>query len=338
MEKARGEGEVQTVLGPVKVDDLGIVLPHEHLLGDFRVYFLEPSDPFEKELAHQPVSMSNLSWVRSNFDTHSLDNLLVTDEETAITEAMRFKIAGGSTLINLTPNHIGRNPLGLVNIAQSTGLNVIMGTAYYVEDAYQPDLNMNSRTKEEITEEFVRDIMVGAGDTGVRAGIIGELGCSWPLTENEQKVLQAAAMAQQHTGVPISIHPGPSEDAPLEIINVLTDSGADPTRVIMGHVDSTLSSHDMRRKLAETGCYLAWDAFGQDGLYPIWRAEIRDQPSDSIRIREIIELIVEGYLNQILISQDIFVKCMLCCFCGMGHGHILNNVVPLMRQKGVTEE
>ena len=106
MEKARGEGEVQTVLGPVKVDDLGIVLPHEHLLGDFRVYFLEPSDPFEKELAHQPVSMSNLSWVRSNFDTHSLDNLLIMDEEIAIAEAMRFKIAGGSTLINLTPNHI----------------------------------------------------------------------------------------------------------------------------------------------------------------------------------------------------------------------------------------
>ena len=119
---------------------------------------------------------------------------------------------------------------------------------------------------------------------------------------------------------------------------MLTDSGADPTRIIMGHVDATLSSHDMRRKLAETGCYLAWDAFGQDGLYPIWRAEIRNQPSDSIRIREIIELIVEGYLNQILISQDIFVKCMLCCFCGMGYGHILNNVVPLMRQKGVTEE
>ena len=122
------------------------------------------------------------------------------DEEIAIAEAMRFKIAGGSTLINLTPNHIGRNPLGSVNIAQSTGLNVIMGTAYYVEDAYQPDLHMNSRTKEEITEEFVRDIMVGAGDIGVRAGIIGELGCSWPLTENEQKVIQAADMAQQHTG------------------------------------------------------------------------------------------------------------------------------------------
>ena len=106
MEKARGEGEVQTILESMKVDDLGIVLTLEHLLGDFSIYFPEPSNPFEKELARQLVSVSNLSWVRSKFDTHSLDNLLIMDEEIAIAEAMRFKIAGGSTLINLTPNHI----------------------------------------------------------------------------------------------------------------------------------------------------------------------------------------------------------------------------------------
>jgi len=338
MNNAKIKGEVQTVLGPIKVDDLGVVLTHEHLFIDFSFLFIEPDDPHGRELAHQPVSLSNLSWVRANFDTGSLDNLLMTDEGIAISEAMYFKRAGGSTIINLTAEHCFRNPSGLVRVAQSTGLNIIMSTAYYTEESYRPDMDMDSKTEEEIAEEFVRDIVVGVGDNSVRAGIIGELGCSWPITKNERKVLQAAAIAQQRTGVPISIHPGPSEDAPLEIVNILTHSGADPTHIIIGHIDATLSSHEIRCKLAETGCYLEWDLFGHDGLYPMWRSELVDLPSDAERIRQIIRLIAEGYLDQILMSQDNFVKCLLYHFGGMGYGHILNKVVPLMRQKGVTEE
>ena len=337
MEKAKLKGKVQTVVSPIEADDLGIVLPHEHLLFDFRNYFIEPSELDDREVAHQPISLQNLSWVRAH-KVANLDNLYMMDEETAISEVMRFKKAGGNTIVDVTPNNVGRNPLGLVRIARATGLNVVMGSAYYIEQSYHPEMNMDSRTEDDITEEFVQDITVGVGDSGVHAGILGELGCSWPLTNNERKVLRAAAIAQQQTGAAISIHPGAHEDAPLEIAKVLTGAGADPTHIIIGHMHGTIGSHSTRCKLAQAGCYLQWDAFGQDGLYPPYLPTSVDVPSDSGCIRQIIQLIAEGYLNQILISQDVFLRVNLSCYGGMGYSHILDNVVPLMRGKGITEE
>ena len=335
LRKANLKGKVQTVLGLIEADDLGIVLPHEHLFVDARRVFIEPSEPDDKELAYQPVSLENLSWVRS-YRTSNLDNLQLTDEEMAISEVMRFKKAGGSTIVELTPHNT--NPLGLVHVARATGLNVIMGTAYYVEPSYLPEMRMDFRTDEDIAEEFIRDITVGMGDSGVRAGVIGEIGCSWPLTNKERKVLRAAAIAQQHTGVAISIHPGPHEDAPLEIVKVLTDAGADVSHVVIGHMSRTVAFHSTRCKLAETGCYLEWDLFGNEGFYPPSDVTPVDVPSDQGRIRQIIQLIAEGYLNQILISQDVWNKAMLSCFGGGGYSHILTTVIPFMRQKGITEE
>ena len=83
------KGKVQTVLGPIKANDMGIVLPHEHLFDDLRNWFIEPSAPDDKEKARQPVSLQDLSWLRSH-TASSLDNLQLGDEETAISEAMRF--------------------------------------------------------------------------------------------------------------------------------------------------------------------------------------------------------------------------------------------------------
>ena len=40
----------------------------------------------------------------------------------------------------------------------------------------------------------------GSGGSGVRCGIIGEIGCSWPLGDTERRSLQAAALAQKETG------------------------------------------------------------------------------------------------------------------------------------------
>lgn len=335
--KANLKGKVETVLGLIAADDLGVVLPHEHLFIDGRTGFIEPSDPDEKELAYQPISLENLSWVRAH-RTSNLENLLLTSEEMAINEAMRFKKAKGNTIVDLTPHYMGRNPLGLVHVAQATGLHVIMGTTYYIESSYPPEMRMDSRTEEDIAGEFIRDITVGVGDTGVRAGIIGEVGCSWPLTNNERKVLRAAAIAQQGTGLAISVHPGANEDAPLEIAEVLASAGADLTHTIIDHISRTVALHSARCKLAEMGCYIEWDLFGNEGYYPPTDFTLVDVPSDQGRIRQIIQLIAEGYLDRILISQDIWNRVMFTCFGGGGYSHILTTVTPFMKQKGITEE
>src|SRR5438093_1484131 len=94
-------GQAQTVLGAIAADQMGITLPHEHLLIDFEVMFREPPSASERGLAHQPVSMENLGWVRQNFSSN-LDNLRLLDEDVARDEALLFKNAGGRTLVDPT--------------------------------------------------------------------------------------------------------------------------------------------------------------------------------------------------------------------------------------------
>ena len=350
MSKLESKGKIKTVLGLIENNELGFTLPHEHFLIDATIWFSEPKNLRERKLAQEQVSIKNLSWVRSHRFSN-LDNWKLSDVTMAIEEALLFKEAGGNTIVDVTPQYVGRNPKALAHIAQTVGINVIMGTAYYMEASYVPEMKVDQKTVKDIANEFVRDITIGVNDTGICAGIIGEIGCSWPLTENERKVLHAAAIAQQQTGVAISIHPGFNEEAPLEIINILKEHGVDPSRVIIGHIEFAIHSNDTLSRLADTGCTLEWDRFGADGQYPNYRAsdgldkknvdvqpDIVDVPNDTGRLNIIIQLINEGYLNQIVISHDIWTKIDTNRFGGQGYSHILNNILPLMRVKNMTEK
>src|SRR5437867_4454154 len=83
-------GKALTVLGAVDAETMGVTLPHEHLLIDFEVMFREPVAASEKALAHQPVSLANVGWVRQNFNAN-LDNLRLLDEQTALDEITLFR-------------------------------------------------------------------------------------------------------------------------------------------------------------------------------------------------------------------------------------------------------
>lgn len=325
-------GKVQTVLGLISPEDLGITLPHEHFMVDASIYYREPELISDMPLARQPISLENLNWVRHH-QLNSIDNLILDDEQEAIEEAMLFKLEGGSTIVDCSNRNHKRDPRALVRIARATGLNVIMGSGYYVWPAHGAE--MDTKTEDEILREFVQEITEGVDGTGIRAGIIGELGTSSPLHPNELKVLRAGAHAQQITGAPISIHAPRHESDPLEVVKILADAGAAPRRIIMCDIDRTLLTHELRCELAQTGCYLEYDHFGQLDYY--FMPEI-DMPNDRYRINEIIRLIEAGYLDQILISQDICFKTMRCRYGGHGYAHILRYVVPTMRIKGMTDE
>jgi len=336
MSTAKIRGKIQTVLGTIDPEDLGVTLHHEHLFVDGTAWFAEPSECTEKELAHQPVMLEieNRSWIEKHPNSN-LDNMSLRDEEIAIREASFYKRAGGNTIIDAGNISLGRDPLALARVARATGLNVIMGSGYYVSAVHPAD--MGSKTEEDICEEIVRDIEVGVGNTGIHAGIIGEIGCTWPWGDNERKVLRAAARAQQLTGAPLTIHPGRNPRSPLEIIETINEAGADISRSIIDHIDRTVKDAEDRRRLAETGCYLEYDIFGIDGYYPTVLG-VYDLPNDHQRVNEIIQLIEQGYLNQILISHDIDCKIRLRNYGGHGYDHILQNVVPMMRDKGMSEK
>jgi len=328
-------GKAQTVLGAIEGESLGITSCHEHILWDLSVIFREPDSARDKELAHQPVQMANLYWIRAN--PHSnVDNLLQKDERLAIKELLPFKNAGGSTIVELTQNGMSRNPMGLARIARATGINIVMGSGYYIGRSHPED--MDSKTEEDIAQEIANDITVGVGDTGIRSGIIGEIGCSAPLTNNERKVLRASAMAQRQTGAPMNVHPSMSDELVMENIKILKDAGADLSRVAISHVDGFEYSSSTRRKILEEGCYVSYDGFGQLIYHFLVMDRVLNGHSDIQRIDDIIQMIEEGYINQILIAQDFCFKSCLAAYGGYGYAHILNNLLPFMRAKGITEE
>ena len=181
------KGQAQTVLGPVSSDILGPTMTHEHLFIDFSCMFHPPSEATIQHHAYEPVTLQNLGWVRYNSYSNR-DNLLLLDEETAIAEALLYRRVGGGTIVDATTIGIGRDPLALARIARATGLNIVMGAGYYV-DAAQPE-EMNDLTDLDITQNIIDDIIKGVGSTGIKAGIIGEIGCTWPMAPNERRVLR----------------------------------------------------------------------------------------------------------------------------------------------------
>jgi phosphotriesterase-related protein len=330
-------GKVQTVLGVIEGEDLGATLIHEHLFIDGKCLFTEPEGASERALAYEPVDWHNLSWLRYH-PYQNLDNMRLLDEQEAIDEAMIFKKSGGRTIVDVTITGIGRDPKGIARVSRATGLNVVMGSGYYTAPSLSPEFA--AKPEEEISEEIISDITVGVGGTGIRAGLIGEIGCSWPLHDYERKTLKAAAVAQQKTGACLSVHPGRNRKAPFDVVDILEQAGADLSRVIICHIDARIRDHEGRTQLLQKGCVLEYDLWGWEGHFPTyWTSDdYMDLPNDTQRIYEIRRHIEEGYLNQIVMSHDICGKTRRARYGGWGYAHILNYVVPMMRQRGITQE
>ncbi len=326
-------GHVQTVLGTIAPTQMGITLPHEHLLIDFKVMFAEPASASDKGRAYEPVSLANLGWVRQNFNAN-LDNLRLTDEQVAADEILLFKHAGGSTVIDPTPKTLARDPLALARIARATGLNVVMGAGYYVAASHPPD--MDKRSVDDLAREMIADVTTGVGDTGVRAGLLGEIGTTYPWTENEKKVLRAAIVAQRETGAALMIHPGRHPAMPIELAEFVQKEGGDLRRTIMCHICRTIADLRAVIDLAQTGIWLEYDLFGLESSYYPYNPSF-DMPNDGGRMAHVLALIAAGHQDQLLLSHDIAYKSSLVKYGGYGYHHLLVNVVPRLRAKGVDD-
>lgn len=331
-------GMIQTVLGDVDPSSSGVTLSHEHLLVSLTDWPRTDRQVERDQQDHadtraiEAISLENVSWVRRHREL-CVDNLRLDDEDVIIDEVLRFKRAGGGAIVELSIVDLRRNPEGMARISRGTGIHVIAGSGHYVNDAHP--LDMDARTEEQLTKEIVGDITRGIEGTTIKAGIIGEIGCSAPMTHNERKSLRAAARAQRATGAAINIHPGRSERAPFEAIEVLLDSGGDPARTIMSHIDRTLFDQRDMIDLAGTGCYIEFDLFGQESSY--YALAPIDMPNDAMRINHLQRLIAEGFGDKLLVSQDVCHKTDLVKYGGTGYAHIVENVIPVMKRKGMTE-
>ncbi len=325
-----------TVTGPISVNDLGIILPHEHLFIDLRNQFTDFIDPQKKKRSYEPVSLHNLGWLRRN--PYAIrDNLLVDDFATAVAEVQYFKESNGGTIVECTSIGIRRDAAKLKKLSEATRVHIIAGCGYYTVDTHPPE--MIHWSAEDIAGQMLRDLTEGIDGTDIRAGVIGEIGTSCPVHPHEEKNLLAAAITFQKTHVPVYIHTYPWGKTGIRIIELLLTQGVDPQKIVLCHLDVEPDVEYLRRVL-EMGVFVEFDNFGKE--FYIDRADrgfaggifIRDID----RVRLLKQIIGWGLDKQILLTNDICLKIMLHAFGGWGYDHILTNIAPMMRDVGIDEE
>lgn len=315
-----------TVSGPVPASAIGPTLMHEHLLCDITL-------PDLRGVPHRPVTLDTHFSALYRPEQHP-GNHVLDDEALAARELGRFRHAGGTHVVELTIDGISPNPAGLRRIAAASGVGIIAGCGTYIA----PYLDQTTLALDEATlaERMMAAVTTGIGGTDVRAGIIGEIGCSWPLHPFERRALIAAARVAAATGLALTVHPGRHPDALAEIVALAGEAGLDPSRLILCHIDRTLFSLDEMLAVARLGAILEFDFFGIETTR-YWIASV-DLPNDGARLRFIRGLIDEGFGDRILISQDICTKARLAAYGGHGYAHLLENVRPMMQARGFSEE
>jgi phosphotriesterase-related protein len=325
---------LRTVLGDIDPGTMGVTLSHEHILYDGSSWFQEPTAEGDRKFMDADVRLDNLWWMRQH--PYSNQKLLrFDDEDLAVSELSEFRKWGGTTVIEVSSLGLARDVGGLARVAERTALNIVAGAGYYVEFSHPEDVA--SATVDELCNSIVRDIEEGVAGTGIRAGVIGEIGVSWPIRPKEEKVLRAAARAQSATGAAVTVHTpyqATTAEAGLVIADILETEGADLRRVVMGHLDNTLANPGYHCKLAERGCYLEFDGFGCE----VFESEFDFvYPSDSARVAAIRDLVKEGLADRLLLSHDMGYKFCLQSYGGYGYAHILRNIMPRLVLAGVPE-
>lgn len=326
-------GKVQTVLGLVDPDQLGRTMTHEHLTMSFECCYFPPAAA-DEAVAADPFHMQHMHWLRQN-PYSCRENLLLQQETSAVRqELLAYKRAGGGAVVENTTTGIDRDLPTLRQLSQDTGVHVIAGAGFYVDVTHSEETRR--MTVEQLTDVMVTEVLHGADGTDIRCGVIGEIGTGWPITDSEGRVLRAAAHAQARLGCPVIIHPGRHPAAPAEVLRVLQEAGGDVGKTVMSHLDRTIFDEGELLEFAKMGSYLEYDLFGTEMLNYPYNMEL-DMPSDCQRVKALSFLAKEGYEDKLLVAHDIHTKNRLSKFGGHGYSHILNNIVPKMLTRGISQ-
>jgi phosphotriesterase-related protein len=304
------QATVQTVRGPVALAELGRVFMHEH------VFVLNEE-------------------IRQNYPAG-------WDEDQQVAEAAAKLTAlagrGVTTIADPTVLGLGRNIPRIQRIAAQTPINIIVAAGLYTYN----DLPLYFRYRgpdsgegglDPMTELFAADITEGIAGTGVKAAFLKCAIEDEGLTPGVERVLRAVARAHLLTGAPVMVHTHPASQSGLAALRVLTEEGADPTRVLMAH-SGDCADLDYLARLADAGCLLGMDRFGLDILLPFEQ-----------RVATVAALAGRGYAGNMVLSHDAschidwFPPGLIPVFAPNWHfTHLLDDVLPALRRRDVTGE
>ena len=237
-----------------------------------------------------------------------------------IDELMDFKAAGGQTIFEVSTVDLGRDPWKLRRIAEKTGLNIVMGSTYYHFPSLPPqtqELILNKGVNG-MADLFIRELEEGVAGSGIRPGVLGEIG---PVEGNAGTdiVFHAAAITSRETGVPAIIH-----YATMDTLRIFEEEGADPGKVVMGHWGMEFPVDEAIRH----GAMISFDQFGMN--FPGIK-------SDDERLREVVVMMEKGYEDRLILSQDMCWKIRFRNCGGDGYGYLLNTIIPKLKAMGVTD-
>ncbi len=289
-----------TVRGPVAATEIGFTLPHEHT---------------RCVLWHIP----------NRWDYREL----VGDEDRIVSELEPFREAGGSCLVDVTLDAIGRDPERLRRLSERSGVHIVMGSGWYREAYYPPEDRIDRRTVDDLADVLMQEAREGVLGTGIRPGIIGEIGTDKPwVSALEERVFRAAARASRETGLAVTTHAANSNVGVAQL-RVLEDAGADPTRVIVGHTDSH-PRLDYYLALIERGANIQFDFLGMT-YTPL------ERHGEPRLIALLLELLGRGHVDRILFSQDVCHDSQLQSYGGNGYTYLQDAFLPRLREVGVAD-
>ena len=323
---------VHTVTGPIDSADLGVCLPHEHILNDVRSWWTETAqtglDP--DSFRDAPVT-EDILWELRHDPFGNLDNCVMDDLDTAVAELDLFKNLGGVSVLEATSMSIGRNLSGLKEISEKSGLTIVAGTGLYLDSS----LTDEQRTMSvEQMADVLRSDLAGDG-AGIRPGFIGEIGVSADFTDAEENSLRAAARVQGETGLPLQVHLPGWFRLGHRVLDICEEEGVRLSSVVLCHMGPSGEDLEYQTALAARGAWIQYDMVGMEVFYADQGVQC---PSDEDNAQHLMALVEAGFADQLLISQDIFLKSLQRRHGGPGYGHILQFFLPRLIRHGATAE
>jgi predicted metal-dependent phosphotriesterase family hydrolase len=281
--------ELASVTGPVRADALGVVMPHEHT-------FLDA------------------------MREHRGDGL-VHDAGLVADELRDYATSGGRTIVDCTTRGLRPEPARVRAVSEASGVTIVMGTGFYrhpfIDEAW-----MDRHSTDEVADLLVRDAREGIDGTGVRAGVIGEIGCDRFLTPAEERSFRAAARAHHETGLTITTHAA-RWPVGLPQLRLLAEEGVAPGRVIVGHCDM-VPDPDYHLALAERGAWVQFDNVQAGPELTLDRV-----------VGYVRRLVDAGWGHRVLLSQDVCLVSHFRSMGGSGYGFVLREFVPRLEAAGI---
>lgn len=309
-----GAKMVNTVTGPVSVDDLGLTLMHEHIVFGYPGWNGDVTlGPFDRQAV----------------------------VESAVRTLAALKAMGLGTVVDATPNETGRDPLLLKEVSEKSGVNIICATGYYSQTeggaAYFAFRAGLGDAVAEITEMFLTELTKGIAGTGVKPGVLKLASSQGQITDYEKMFFTAAVTAQKQTATPIITHTEHGTMGP-EQAKFLLELGAEPKRTMIGHMSDNLDL-DYQEAALKQGVYVSWDRMGLQGLAGC--------PMEAQRYPVLNELIKRGWTKQLMLSHDSITawlgrplaipEAALPLVADWRPDHIFNKVVPALLAGGASQ-